>query len=174
MDGKAFDRLTKGLGTNKNRRAFGKGVIAAALAGVGIRGSKKRAEAMIYMGPGAPCADDSACMSGLICCPPQAMSPNGANVCLTTGDCGVQCHPTDYPCPSDCAWGDGCVACCEGYCRSTGMCGHWYSVYEGGQCSLSDPDQCAPGLTCCPNLGVWGIGTCTDSCADAKLVPNFG
>jgi len=164
MDPTRFDRLTRRLGGSRSRRSF-LGTVAAlgAALAAGRAAAPEPAAAMIYNGEGAACNADGDCLDGLVCCGGR-FDGTWAGTCTTTGNCGGSCAVTGSACPPGCNWGDGCAACCDGFCTSYGTCAYWYSVYQGGTCSLSDPYQCAPGLTCCPKRSGGQHGTCQDVC----------
>jgi hypothetical protein len=158
MHSSRFDRWTRTLAATRSRRsalrALG-ALTAAALAKRHLAGPQSAA-ADGCAGFGCPCADDSTCVEGLVCC---------GNSCSTSGNCGLTCTGTGDACPASCSFGEPCADCCEGFCTSSGACTTIYYSQEGGDCSLSDPTACAPGLTCCPTSGGDAAdGVCQDSC----------
>lgn len=116
MEDHRFEELTRGMATARSRRDVVKALVGALFAGGAVASREAGALAQ------TPCADDSACAEGEICC---------AGFCHAIECC------TDDPDPNArCPEGTSCF---EGYCDPIGA--------ETGSCS-SDAD-CPEGEICC-------------------------
>jgi hypothetical protein len=160
VDPRDFDRWTRGVRSGSRRSVLRAltALAATAVAGRNVLPAPQPAAAGGCAGFGCPCSDDSTCVDGLVCC---------GNSCNTSGNCGLTCTGTGSSCPASCSQGEACDDCCEGFCAGYGACTTIYYSQAGGDCSLSDPTACAPGLTCCPTSGGDASdGVCQDSCGN--------
>jgi hypothetical protein len=91
-----------------------------------------------------------ACDGGLVCCADDSSQPGGPGRCEAESVCFAnQCQATTNPCPSSCAAGGHCAACCSGWCGGDGACGAPPCAGVGCECTAGVAGACDPGLVCC-------------------------
>jgi hypothetical protein len=123
-------------------------------------------------GEGCSCQSgvQGACDDGLVCCADDPSTPGGPGRCEDEQVCfSHQCQATTNPCPSSCATGSYCQACCAGHCGDDGHCGPPPCTGVGCECNAGVEGACDEGLVCCQSqMGAGNVPGGPGQCAAAN------
>lgn len=146
MDNKTFDALTRGFGTQRNRRDALK-AFAAGLLGLGVARDVAAQVSAERASCGQSCRVDGDCNAGLIC-----RESRGDDVCVRRPDGGGSCNRN-----SDC--GNNTDLCRNGRCENTVTCSRCSvsgdcprgQICRNGSCGECTRDQQCPARERCRN-----------------------